>query len=376
MFADFAPELTVLAIGLILAPYLRWGFTTLVGERWQFFATIPTHKDDDGRWHGINLTFYGLLSANAYVIALAIFVLLAGAAGVSAGAALLTLTLMLLVCVPASRYVAWLVERKWHSFTVGGAFFAGVVAAPGVIWLVNRLIVNTGLPSATPVPVLPTLAAMAIAYAFGEGLGRLSCISFGCCYGKPVDEAPPWIAKRFKTWNFTFFGDTRKVAYAGGLQGVKLIPVQAITSLTYTLIGLATAWLYLRGQVEVAVMAALIVTQVWRFASEMMRADYRGGGKISAYQIMALVAIGLAAVYAVLAPTNDAVFAISDGLTALWNPGVVLALIAIWVVIFAYMGRSTVTEATLQVRVRPDRVMPPPVPRPVHEIQTENDVSL
>ena len=80
MTARFAPELTVLVIGLILTPYLRWGFTTLVGERWQFFATIPTHKDEEGRWHGINLTFYGLLSANAYVIALAIFVLMLGLA--------------------------------------------------------------------------------------------------------------------------------------------------------------------------------------------------------------------------------------------------------------------------------------------------------
>lgn len=377
MTARFAPELTVLVIGLILAPYLRWGFTTLVGERWQFFATIPTHKDAEGRWHGINLTFYGLLSANAYVIALAIFVFLAGAAGVSAPAALLTLTLMLMVCVPASRYVAWLVERKWHSFTVGGAFFAGVVAAPGVIWLVNRFITGTGLLSDTPVPVLPTLAAMAIAYAFGEGLGRLSCISFGCCYGKPVDAAPAWIAKRFQTWNFTFFGDTRKVAYAGGLQGVKLIPVQAITALTYTLIGLATTWLYLRGHVEIAVMAALIVTQVWRFASEMLRADYRGGGRISAYQIMALVAIGLAGVYAVLAPASGTTFAVGNGLAALWNAGVVLALLAIWVLIFAYMGRSTVTEATLQVRVRADRIVPAPVvQRPVHNIRSENEASL
>ncbi|MCB1737876.1 MAG: hypothetical protein KDI42_07105, partial [Gammaproteobacteria bacterium] len=205
----------------------------------------------------------------------------------------------------------------------------------------------------------------------------LSCISFGCCYGKPVDEAPAWIAKRFQTWNVTFFGDTRKVAYAGGLQGVKLIPVQAITALTYTLIGLATTWLYLRGHVALAVMSALIVTQVWRFASEMLRADYRGGGKVSTYQIMALVAIGLAGIYAALAPESSNAFAVSGGLSALWNAGVVLALLAIWVLIFAYMGRSTVTEATLQVRVRTDHIVPPSaVRRPIHHTAPQKEAPL
>jgi hypothetical protein len=32
------------------------------------------------------------------------------------------------------------------------------------------------------------------------------------------------------------------------------------------------------------------VTQVWRFLSEFLRADYRGSGRISAYQVMALFA--------------------------------------------------------------------------------------
>ncbi|MCB1734996.1 MAG: prolipoprotein diacylglyceryl transferase [Gammaproteobacteria bacterium] len=363
----------ILGLSLLLAPYLRWGFTTLVGERWQFFATIPTHKDDDGRWHGVNLTFYGLLSANAYVVALAIFILLCGSAGVSAPISLLTLALMLLVCVPASRYVAWLVERKWHSFTVGGAFFAGVVAAPAVIAIVNGAIGFGNMSAATPVPVLPTLAAMAIAYAYGEGLGRLSCISFGCCYGKPVDQAPDWVARHFQRWNFTFFGNTRKVAYAGGLQGVKLIPIQAITALTYTLIGLLSTWLYLRGMITAALFTALIVTQIWRFASEMLRADYRGDGRISAYQIMALVAIALTGIYALMAQESSTTFRVIDGLSALWNPAVILSLLAVWVLIFTYMGRSTITEATLQVRVRTDQVRMPatmaaPTPRPVNEV--------
>ena len=158
---------------------------------------------------------------------------------------------------------------------------------------------------------------------------------------------------------------------------MKLIPVQAITALSYTLIGLATTWLYLRGHVALAVMSALIVTQVWRFASEMLRADYRGGGKVSTYQIMALVAIGLAGIYAALAPESSNAFAVSGGLSALWNAGVVLALLAIWVLIFAYMGRSTVTEATLQVRVRTDHIVPPSaVRRPIHHTAPQKEAPL
>ncbi len=49
-----------------------------------------------------------------------------------------------------------------------------------------------------PIPVRPVLATIVAAHALGEGSGRLACISFGCCYGRPLDQLPamlhPWLA--------------------------------------------------------------------------------------------------------------------------------------------------------------------------------------
>ena len=347
-------DLIFLVFVALLGAYLYWGFTTLVGERWQVFATIPISKGPDEVWRGVNLTFYGLLSANAYVVALAVFVVLTGAVGVSAPVSLVVIALMLAVCIPASRWMAWLVERKWHSFTVGGAFFVGVVIAPVVVWVVNETVV-AWMGEGRVIPVTPILAAMAIAYSFGEGLGRLGCISYGCCYGKPVAEASPLVQKMFKNWDYTFFGQTRKVAYAGGLQGVKLVPIQAVTAMTYSVTGVMASWLFLQGQYVTAMFVALIVTQVWRFLSEMLRADYRGGKQISSYQIMALIAILLAGAYAWVAGPSVVEAKFAAGLAQFWNPLVFLLLGAVWLLIFGYMGRSTVTEATVTLHVRKDR---------------------
>ncbi len=52
----------------------------------------------------------------------------------------------------------------------------------------NYLLSQAAYPT---VPIIPALAAVMIAYAFGEGLGRLACISFGCCYGVALREAHP-----------------------------------------------------------------------------------------------------------------------------------------------------------------------------------------
>ena len=63
----------VSTLALMLLLLLRWGFRTLPGEEWQIIASLPVSKNISGEWRGINLTYYGLLTANAYVIAVAVF---------------------------------------------------------------------------------------------------------------------------------------------------------------------------------------------------------------------------------------------------------------------------------------------------------------
>src|SRR5690606_17646535 len=140
-------------------------------------------------------------------------------------------------------------------------------------------------------PVLPMLAAMAIAYVIGEGVGRLACISFGCCYGKPVEDSPAVLRLLAQRYGEVLEGETKKIAFAGGMEGRSVIPIQAVTCSLYTLLAIGCAMLFFHQQFELAFGLALVGSQLWRLYSETLRADYRGGSKqISAYQVMALVA--------------------------------------------------------------------------------------
>jgi hypothetical protein len=113
--------LFVLVLGLLLGSLLLWGFRTLPGERWQILATLPLSKNENGSWRGINITWYGLLSATAYMLASALLFVLAGSIGVPPLVTLAIVALVHTVAMPAARIMALLVEKKKHTFTIAGA---------------------------------------------------------------------------------------------------------------------------------------------------------------------------------------------------------------------------------------------------------------
>ena len=203
---------------------------------------MPSTKTEQGEWRGINFTWYGLLTANAYLVAVAVLLVLMGAVGVPPVGTAILAAAMLCCCVPASRLVARIVEKKAHTFTVGGAVFVGILITPFVITAINR---TAGELLAFHIPVMSAYAAIAIAYAFGEGLGRMACISFGCCYGKPLSTSSGLLKRMFAGRGFVFFGSTKKIAYAGGLEATEVIPIQAVTAVLYTGCGLIAAGMYL-----------------------------------------------------------------------------------------------------------------------------------
>jgi len=344
----------ILTLALLLSSYLFWGIRTLSRERWQILAAVPVRKREGDRWDGLNLTWYGALTANAYLAAVAMLFLLLGSVGVPLAGTALMAALMLTACVPSSRLVARIVEKKAHTFTVGGAVFVGVILAPWVSLLVNR---TAGAILGFNIPVAAALAAFAIAYAFGEGLGRLACISFGCCYGRPLAGASPLVRRLFAGRSVTFVGKTRKAAYAGGLEGKPVVPVQALTAITYSGIALVATWLFLDALFPLAFGMALAGTQLWRVFSETLRADYRGGRKFSAYQIMGLasIAYGMAAMLLVPSLPADTPHIVS-GLSCFRHPAPLLFLQLVWLAIFIYTGRSSVTASTLSFHVRHDRI--------------------
>ncbi len=333
-----------------LAALLHFFFHRLHHEGWQVAAVIPREKEGAGWWRGANLTYYGIFTACSAVAAGSVFLVLAGAAGVPFVQLVALVAGMTLLCAAAAKWSARWIEGKAHTFSVAGAVFMGMLAAPLGLVAFNRSY------DGAPIPVLATLAAISTAYVIGEGLGRLGCISFGCCYGRPIDTLPPGWSKRLARFGIRFRGHTKKIAYASGLEGVPVVPIQAVTCVLYLALGLSGMALFLADAYGGALGVTLAGSQLWRAFSETLRADHRGGGAISIYQGMSLALTLFGGACALGLPSEPIHAEIARGLGVLWRPDVILLLQALWLGIFLFTGRSAVTTSMLEIQVRYDRV--------------------
>jgi hypothetical protein len=342
-------EIFILILSGGIATLFSWAFKTLPKEDWQIIACVPQRKGIDGVWEGVNLTYYGFFNASAYLFAVVMLLIMMGSIDITLVGTISVITLVLSICMPAARLISRWVEKKQHTFSVGAASFTGILIAPWIILLVN---ITLGKWLQFRMPILETMGAIFIAYAFGEGVGRLACISFGCCYGKPLSACNPLIKRIFQRWNFTFRGKTKKIAYATQLDGQSVVPIQALTAIIYTGTGLLNFYLFLKGKAPAALLITLFMTQGWRFVSEFLRADYRGRGRISAYQIMALLAIVYTLVMVIfIAGTDHIVPNLFTGTNSLWNPGLIIFLGILWVVAFVYTGKSSVTCSAISIQL-------------------------
>ncbi|HXM35486.1 MAG TPA: prolipoprotein diacylglyceryl transferase family protein [Pyrinomonadaceae bacterium] len=346
--------LFVAGLTTFFAVLFYWGFRKLPAEGWQIIAAVPLKRGDDGSWSGRNLTYYGFFNASACAFSYATVVLLMGTVNVPLIATLTVTCTLLLICVPAARLIARAVEGKLQTFTIAGASLTGIIVLP---WLIEGFNASLGRPLGAPVPVIQMFGAVAIAYAFGEAFGRLACISFGCCYGKPFRQLSTPLQPILRRYCFVFRGETKKVAYEGELSGMPLVPIQAITAIVSALAGLVGLIFFLGARWTEAVLIPIATTQIWRALSETWRADYRGGGRVSAYQIMALFnLVYVLAVLSLLEPTVTPHPNILTGLRSLTYAPSVLLIEMLWVAIFLYVGRSSVTAARLSFHVVRERI--------------------
>ena len=349
MKTEMADFVFILCLAGLLILLFCWCFKHLPRERWQILGAVPLNKREDGAWQGVNFTYYGLLTANACVLAVILVFVLLGSEGIQTPIIFLVTVMVFFVCMPAARLIARWVEHKPFTSSVGGAFFVGLLLIPWLLLLIQYLAKPW---SEIQLPVMTVLAAIGIAYAFGEGIGRLACISFGCCYGKPVADLTPFFQKLMKQFCFVYYGATKKISYADGLDGKRIVPVQAFTVLICCLTGLAGIALFLNDRQPEAFLLTVWITQIWRVVSEFLRADYRGNGKITKYQIMAAIgavyAVGLTFVFKGAVAVNCDII---QGLTKLWHPCIIIFFQVLWLTIFFYSGKSKVTEAILSFHV-------------------------
>ena len=344
--------ITVITIFFVL--FFKWGFKNLPNENRQILASIPIYKEETGEWKGVNITFYGLLCAISYIIAVSVLFILMGSITVPLFAVFFITIPILVICVISSRLVSRIVEKKLYNFTIGGASFVGIIVTPFVIWTINK---TAGIRFDFHIPFVPTLAALFIAYSFGEGAGRLACISFGCCYGKSLSKCHPILQKIFKKYNFNFRGETKKIAYEGKLCGVEVLPIQAITSVICIITGIIGMVLFFKSYYMASFISVLVTTQVWRLISEILRADYRGGKKITVYQIMAVISVIYSILISKIFPDSPDVFSnILFGLKQFWSPSIILFLIFLWLTIFIYTGKSMVTGSNITFFLHKNRI--------------------
>jgi hypothetical protein len=344
----------VTALAACLFALITWGVRTLPAERWQMLAAVPIAKSADGSWRGLNLTLYGFFSATGTTFGFAMMMLLLASVGIPAVVSLLLVLFVLFVCVPASRLIANIVERKRNTFTIAGAAFVATIILP-LLLLVLRPLASRLLHR--DVPILPVFAAAAIAYVLGESIGRLACLSFGCCYGMPLRDANPAIGRLFQKHNLVIHGSTKKAAYASDLAGQPLIPVQAITSAVFAVSGLAGIGLFLGGRFRLAAIIPVIASWGWRACSEWLRADYRGTSRISTYQLMAIASVLYLGGFLLLVPASAPLAPdIAAGFQQVSSTAAVLALQFFWIALFLYYGRSRVTTSTLSFHVVADRI--------------------
>jgi prolipoprotein diacylglyceryltransferase len=336
--------LFVVGLVALVSAILAWGLRVLPRENMQILATIPLRRIEGDLWRGVNLTWYGVMQMTGMVLAIALALVLATAAGVPTHTLVLVLGVMLSVALPAAGLVARLVERRRGTFTVGGAVFAAALFLP---WTTLALDAHSGSDHAVPI-----ISAIAVAYPLGEGIGRLACISFGCCYGRRLDDCGPVLRALFGCHPAVVVGATRKAVYEGQCEGVPLVPAPALSALVLSFAGLAGVPLFLDGEFRAAAVLSLSVAFLWRFASEFLRADYRGQGRLSVYQWMALACLVYVVAAVGLLSARARQPDIHHGLALLASPLTLLALAAVGVVVFVYLGVSKMTTATIRLAVK------------------------
>jgi len=349
-------EMGLAAILLVTAPVLYWCFRNLPQERWQFAAILPSpvRTAADHAWSGTNITFYGVISALAYAAAVTTFIFLCGTVQQPVVATLCFIGSLLLICIPASRLVARWVEGGRANFTVGGAVFAGALLLPIAVQCARYVAHALGTTSFNATALI---ASASLAYVLGEAIGRLGCLSLGCCYGRPISEIGPLQRALYGTTATTYRGQLKKISYASNLENTPVVPVQSIASVVLLLLFVVGAWLFWRQQFVASALLSVWGSQLWRLYSETLRADYRGGGSISAYQWMAVATCAIATI-TIAAAAGDTTLAprFVHGWQAISQIEVFIGIQALALGIVWFMGRSTVTGALVNLRLFRERM--------------------
>jgi hypothetical protein len=135
------------------------------------------------------------------------------------------------------------------------------------------------------------------------------------------------------------------------------VPIQAVTAVVFVTGGMLGLGLFIRSAFVSSFLVSILVAFGWRAVSELFRSDYRGEGKISAYQKMSLATIIGSFVLTPFLPFyHSPDVAITYGLASLFEPSALILIQVVWFLCFAYFGKSKVTGSYVSIFVHSDRV--------------------
>jgi len=166
-----------------------------------------------------SLPTYGALLACAYLIAIGWAMRKAASRGISSErVADLGITILFASLVGSKMTLFLLTPQDFLSpdgvvrlLRSGGVFYGGLIAATVFgLWTLRR----------RKLPLWPVADLLAPSVALGEAIGRIGCLSAGCCYGRPASV--PWAIT---------FTDPYTLESIGTPLGIPLHPTQIYLSL-------------------------------------------------------------------------------------------------------------------------------------------------
>jgi phosphatidylglycerol:prolipoprotein diacylglycerol transferase len=240
-----------------------------------------------GKLGTFTLGTYGLFYAAAFLIAVRVSMAYAKREGIDPTQMIDLGIWTLLSGIVGAKLLLVLVEFPYYVHHPGeilsnwrsaGVFYGGFVLACLVgLWYVHR----------NRLPLAKTADAVAPGVALAQAIGRVGCLTAGCCYGKPTTVP----------WALTFV-DPRAHDLTGVPLAVALHPTQIYHGVADLLLFVLLAVLYPRKRTDGTIFWTYVLTYaVARFIIEFYRGDYRGevfGGLLSTSQLAGILAAALA----------------------------------------------------------------------------------
>jgi phosphatidylglycerol:prolipoprotein diacylglycerol transferase len=233
---------------------------------------------------------YGLFYAAAFLVAVRVSMAYARREGIDPTRMIDLGIWSLLAGIVGAKLLLVLVEFRYYwrhpmeifyNWRSAGVFYGGFVLAilVGVLY-VRRHRLSLGKVADAVAPGL----------VIAQAVGRVGCLSAGCCYGRQTSVG----------WALTFT-DSRASELTGVPLSVPLHPTQVYHGLANLVLFFSLVYLYPRKWADgVVFWFYVLVYGIFRFGIEFFRGDFRGsvfGGMLSTSQLVAVLASSLAIFY-------------------------------------------------------------------------------